>query len=255
MKQNKFIQSHPFHAPTDKDIDYSIHDHYFIQCLKAMEVIMDIDAYIVDYGKRRILYATKGSMVRINNKKGGTDFPDFDFFDQFIIAEDLSRVSIVNTKVYEFFYSLPIKRRPYCYFTQDFRIRTKFNKIILVNHKGTVLDLTENGGLRLTLCVISHPTHDKPGNSYLKMTDNQTVYEFMKSTQKFVEVKTQKLTSKATMVLKLASNGKRESEIAEILGISIHTVKYHKKRIFSQIEVKNIAEAIQWMNNQRKMVK
>ena len=56
-------------------------------------------------------------------------------------------------------------------------------------------------------------------------------------------------------ILKLASNGKTETEIAEILGISIPTVKYHKKKIFARIGVKNTAEAIQWMNNQKKLVK
>jgi len=73
--------------------------------------------------------------------------------------------------------------------------------------------------------------------------------------QKFVEVQTQKLTSKANLIIKLASNGKTEAEIANELGISINTVKYHKRQIFARIGVKNIAEAIQWSNNQKKMVK
>ena len=42
---------------------------------------------------------------------------------------------------------------------------------------------------------------------------------------------------------------------AVILGISLPTVKYHKKKIFARIGVKNTAEAIQWMNNQKKLVK
>lgn len=70
-----------------------------------------------------------------------------------------------------------------------------------------------------------------------------------------MEVKTQRLTSKAMMILKLASNGKTETEMAGILGISLPTVKYHKKKIFARIGVKNTAEAIQWMNNQKKLVK
>ena len=254
MNQNHFVQSHPCHVFSEDDrTDYASRDRYFIRCLKAMEVLADTDAYIIDYKNRRILYATRGS--RICFPDGNGEFPDFDFLDRMIVPEDLAAISVINSKVYDFFYSLPIKRRIHCYFTQDFRIRTASNRTVLINHKGTALDMTQDGALRLTLCVISYPTHDKPGNSYLKMTDNHTVYEFIKTSRKFVEVKTQKLTSKAIQVLKLAGNGKTEPEIAQELGISVHTVKYHKKRIFTQTGARNTAEAIQWLNNQKAMIK
>jgi len=253
-----FVQSHPLHTfDQDDRKDYSHKDKYFIQSLKAIENIMDIDAYIIDYVNERVLYATKGcSILGGNNYVDSNSFIGLTYFDEVISPEDLPTISVINSKVYEFLYSLPIKRRLNFYFTQDFRIKIKHsNKTTLINHRGTVLDITDKGALRLTLCVNSFPTNDKPGNAYLKLTDTNTIYEFMKSSQKFVEVKTQKLTSQATTVLKLASNGKTESQIADILGISIYTVKYHKKRIFSQLGVKNTAEAIQWMNNQKKMVK
>jgi len=253
-----FVQSHPFHTFSKEDYtDYSHKDKYFIQCLKAMEDIMDIDAYIIDYVNERVLYATKdSSILRENSYVNSNSFIGLTYFDNTISSEDLPMISVINSKVYEFVYSLPVERRLNLYFTQDFRVKTKgSNKTVLINHRGTVLDLTDKGALRLTLCMNSFPTNEKPGNAYLKLTDTNTIYEFMKSSQKFVEVKTQKLTSQATTVLKLASNGKTESQIADILGISVYTVKYHKKRIFAQLGVKNTAEAIQWMNNQKKMVK
>lgn len=109
--------------------------------------------------------------------------------------------------------------------------------------------------MRLTLCVISTLTSGKPGHAYIKMTDTGTVYEYMPVSQRFVEVKTQKLTSKANQVLKMASHGRTEPEIAQELGISINTVKYHKKQIFARLGVRNIAEAIYWSSNQKKLVK
>lgn len=256
MKQTHFVQTHPLHIFSECDYtDYSHRDNYFIQSLKAMENFMDIDAYIIDYLNRRILYATKGCSAYFGNKADKNTDWDIDHLDKIILPEDLSKLAIINSRVYDFFYALPKERRQLCYFTQDFRVQTKKNPHVLINHKGTVLDLTDNGTLRLTLCIISHPTSDKPGNAYIKMTDDNTVYRFISSSGKFVEVKTQKLTSKAATILKLTSNGKTEIEIAEILKISVNTVKYHKKRIFAQLEVKNAAEAIQWMNNQKKMVR
>lgn len=256
MEQFHFVQSHPLHTFSKGDTtDYSVRDEYFIQCLKAMENFIDIDAYIIDYKSQKILYATKGSILGVDFHKKNNETIGLSYLDNLIVDEDLSLVSTVHFKVFDFMYSLPANRRKNGYFTQDYRIKSKNNKTVLINHKGIILDLTDDGVLRLTLCIISFPTNDKHGNAYIKMTDTNTVYEYMLASQKFVEVKTQKLTSQATSVLKLASNGKSESQIAHTLGISLSTVKYHKQRIFSQLGVKNTAEAIQWMNNQKKMIK
>ena len=179
------------------------------------------------------------------------------YFEKFIHEKDIETRAPCNRKVFEYFYSLPLNKRLNFngYYTYDLRVRDRRGKMILINQKITILDLTNDGVIRLTLCVISYPTAEKPGNAYLKLNDNSVVWQYIPSIDKFVEVKTQRLTSKAMTILKLASNGKTETEIAEILGISIPTVKYHKKKIFARIGVKNTAEAIQWMNNQKKLVK
>ncbi len=256
MRQSHFVQPHPLHTFSEEDTtDYSKRDEYFIQCLKAIENFIDIDAYIIDYKNQKILYATKGSILEVDRHFKANGAVGLSYLDGIIADKDLPQVSTIHFKVYDFMYSLPVSRRKNGYFTQDYRIKSKNNKTVLINHKAIILDLTEDGALRLTLCIISYPTNDKQGNAYIKMTDTNTVYEFIPVSQKFVEVKTQKLTSRATAVLKLASNGKNEIQIAQTLGISPSTVKYHKQKIFSQLGVKNTAEAVQWMNNQKRLVK
>lgn len=256
MQQNHFVQSHPLHIFSEGDTtDYSKRDKHFIQSLKAIENLMDIDAYIIDYKNQKILYATKDSILNMNRLNKGNMATSLSYLDSLIVEEDLSQVAAIHYKVYDFMYSLPANRRKNGYFTQDYRIKCRNNKTVLINQKGTILDLTKDGTLRLSLCIISFPTNDKQGNAYIKMTDTNTIYEYIPIAEKFIEVKTQKLTSKAAEVLQLASSGKTESEIAQTLGISMSTVKYHKKMIFKRLGVKNTTEAIQWMNNQKKMIK
>ncbi len=254
--KSTFVQSHPAHHFNESDtFDYSERDRYFIQALKSVEALMDIDAYIFDYKNEKFLYATKNCSFLMGNSLEDINAYGSNYYEKILLREDLDMIAPANAKSFEFFYSLPVGKRLEGYYTYDFRIRDKNNKVVLMNHKITMLDFTNNGVLRLGLCVISHPANDKPRNAYIKMNDKSDVYEYMPSTGKFVEVKTQKLTSKAITVLKLASTGKNEAEIAKLLGISIFTVKYHKKRIFARIGVKNTAEAIQWTNNQKKLVK
>lgn len=219
-----------------------------------MENVMDIDAYIIDYKNEKILYATKGSTLDKNRHFKRNEIADFSHLDNLIVDDDLSMISTIHFKIYDFMYSLPVNRRKNGYFTIDYKIKARNKKTVLINHKVTILDLTDDGALRLSLCVISYPTSDKQGNAYIKMTDTNTEYEFIIASQKFVKVKTHKLTSKAARILELASNGKNNIQISKELGISVNTVKYHKKKIFSQIGVKNTPEAIQWMNNQKKLI-
>lgn len=256
MEELHFVQEHPNHTFSGEDVtDYSEQDKYYVECLKAIENIMDIDAYIIDYMNKRVLYATKGCSAYLGREVNEHHFPDIQYLDKIIAEEEIFRISAVNSKAYDFFYSLPKERRLKCSFTQNYKIRASNGKTVLINHRGSILSLTGKGALRLTLCVISIPTNDKTGSAYIKMLDTGAVYEYISLSQRFIEVKTQKLSSKANMIIELASKGKTEAEIASELEISINTVKYHKKQIFSQIGVKNIAEAIQWTNNQKKMIK
>ncbi len=123
-----------------------------------MENVMDIDAYIIDYKNKRILYATKGCSAYFGEKINEHSFFGIQHLDKILLPEEISRISITNSKVYDFLYSLPIEIRLKCYFTQDYKIKSRNGKAVLINHRGTVLSLTEKGALRLTLCVISYPT-------------------------------------------------------------------------------------------------
>lgn len=255
MDELHFVQSHPRHTFLEEDTtDYSIQDNYFIQCLKAMENLMDINAYIIDFKNKRILYATKSCSEYFAKEVNERSFLGIQNLDNILSPGEIIRISLINSKVLDFCYSLPIERRLKCYYTVHYKIKNRNGNTMIVNHKESALSLTKDGILRLTLCVINYSTSDKIGNAYFKMVDTGTVYEFIPTSQKFVEVKTQKLTSKASQIIKMASDGKTETEIATELGISINTVKYHKKQIFTRIGVRNTAEAIQWMNNQKKMI-
>lgn len=54
------------------------------------------------------------------------------------------------------------------------------------------------------------------------------------------------LTHRECVVLNLLADGKRNREIAEVLGITENTVETHLKRIFRKIGVTNRVEAAKW---------
>ena len=255
METPTFIPTHPAHVfdPADT-FDYSERDSHFIQTLKAAEALKDLDAYILDFKNEKILYATRNCSLLMGNTLEDINTYGMRYYEQIVLPEDVGLLAQANVRVLDMFYAFPPEERPEAYYTFDLRMRGPKGMTVLVNHKITVLDLTVGGILRLGLCVISFPTGDRPGNAYLKMNDSSIVLQVM-STGQLAEVNTQKLTPKEMTILRLASNGKTETEIAKQLGISLYTVKWHKKQVFARLGVRNIAEAIQWMNNQKRLIK
>lgn len=256
MEELHFMQEHPSERFTNEDkADYSEKNKCFIQSLNTMENLMDLNAFIIDNQNKQILYATQECFSFFGQKVTKNNYLEFDFLDNYICPLEIHRIAIINFVILDFFYSLPKNRRKHFHCTHDFKLKIG-NNVTSMNIKLSVLDITKSGELRLSLCILSHnPIHNKSCNTYIKMLDTGTVYELLPSSLKFVEVKTQKLTSKANLIIKLASNGRTEAEIAKELKISINTVKYHKRQIFARIGVKNIAEAIQWANKQKKIIK
>jgi DNA-binding CsgD family transcriptional regulator len=47
-------------------------------------------------------------------------------------------------------------------------------------------------------------------------------------------------------VLALLASGQANSEIAAVLGISVHTVERHVANVFAKLSVRNRAEATAW---------
>lgn len=255
MQDLTFVQKHPLQQFTEqeKQMDFSEKDNFYIRCVQAMEETMDVDAYILDYRKEQILYMTRKCSLKKAFRNGlEINCPySYNLLDEIFTKSDLEKIAIINKLGYDFYFNLPMERRYRGASSFDIRIRDKNGKSILMNHKVSLLDMMEDGRLRLGFCVLSYPTIKTPGKFYFKMSDDNTVHEYIEKSQKFVQVKVQRLTPKSEKVLELASYGKTAKEIAEILGISLNTVKYHKRMILRQLNVRNTTEAVQWINNQK----
>jgi len=57
------------------------------------------------------------------------------------------------------------------------------------------------------------------------------------------------LTEREKVVFEALNNGLQDQEIADKLFISITTVRTHIRKIYSKINVRNRAEAVQFGNN------
>ncbi len=61
------------------------------------------------------------------------------------------------------------------------------------------------------------------------------------------------LTAREQEILGLVATGKRNKQIAEILGIERYTVEAHLKNIFRKLQVQTRTEAAQWYWQQTRL--
>lgn len=255
MRQVNKMRMHPLHSnPKNDPTDYTERNRNFIEILKALEIMTDLDAHILDYQNNNILYITKGSLLRRPTDFTHAPHVSLERFNEAYFPEEYETMAEIFSKTLDFLKHFSPERIQNGYVTLNHRVKQPNGSVTMVNQKASIIDLAIDGSARLELCTFTLPTSDKPNTAYIKMLDTGSVYEYMPVSGKFVEVKTQKLTSKANEIIRLASLGRTEAEMADLLGISVSTVKYHKQKIFSQTGTRNIAEAIQWTHNQKKIV-
>jgi DNA-binding CsgD family transcriptional regulator len=135
----------------------------------------------------------------------------------------------------------------------SFDVNIVINKedIVLMTLKTKILELDKSGKIWLVLVSSERSTNKKSGNlTVIDNATNKTTYYDVKTLTK-IDSKNKTLTKRELEVLKLIATGLKESEIAKKLFISINTVKYHKKNLFSKYNIRNSAELIRFAINNK----
>lgn len=74
-------------------------------------------------------------------------------------------------------------------------------------------------------------------------------FNFSPETYNMIKKEALSLSKREKDVLQLSAQGNNNEQIGDKLFIDINTVKFHKKNIFSKLDVKNITEAVTFAQN------
>lgn len=241
---------HPLHESIG-NADYCYDDSKYIQILNCLNQMSNDAFYIIDYCKWTFLHVASNGLFLSGHSPEQVRDAGFDHYEKTVHQEDLKMMERVNKLGFDLFYSFPREDRLRICFSHDFRTKNRQGGWDLVNQRLIPLELTSNGAIRLSICKVSIPTSNKPGNALITVTDSSRAYRFSDIRQAFVSVGESKLSETATLIITLSGQGLSEKEIADYLGIGIYTVKHHKKAIFKKLNVKNMSGAVQWLNNHK----
>ncbi len=183
-----------------------------------------------------------GNLLGISPNMTKVDSSDEDEIYNNMHPEDLADKRMLEYEFFKFVDGLPIDSKLSYKATCKIRIKNNLGDYISVTNSTQVLKLSPAGKIWLILCCYDFADSkiDNPGIS--PRIVNSATGECIKPD--FSEKRSHILTEREKEILSLIKSGKLSKQIADILGISIHTVNRHRQNILEKLSVGNSVEAV-----------
>ncbi len=183
-----------------------------------------------------------GHLLGISPEMIKVDSSDEDEIYNNMHPEDLVDKRMLEYEFFKFVDALPPEKKLEYKATCRIRIKDKIGKYVLVANSTQILQLSPAGKIWLILCRYDFVDNKTDNHGISPRIVNSLTGEC--NTPDFSERRTHILTDREKEVLRLIQAGKPSKQIADILGISIHTVSRHRQNILDKLSVGNSVEAI-----------
>ncbi len=189
-------------------------------------------------------------------KMGTADFyremasSDEDIIYNRLHPEDLVDKRMLEYEFFKFIDTLPSQEKLDYKAVCRLRIKDRNGEYVFVDNSTRILRLSPKGKVWLILCCYALSADQSSGfaleNNAGPFIDpcimNCSTGEILRP--ELSEKRTRILTAREKEILRLIKEGKLSKEIADRLGISIHTVNRHRQNILEKLSVGNSVEAV-----------
>ncbi len=172
---------------------------------------------------------------------------EMDSSDEDAVYDRMHPEDLVDKRLleYEFFKSVDKKdpeEKPRFIARCRIRMRDKHGVYRVVDNSTQLIRLSPHEKIWLILCTYSLSSNQDAGDGITPNILNTTTGEV--ESLSFRSRRAEILSAREKEVLALIRDGRPSKQIAEILGISIHTVNRHRQNIIEKLSVGNSIEAV-----------
>ncbi|WP_452224567.1 response regulator transcription factor [Lacinutrix chionoecetis] len=228
--------------------------------LQAINYLESIDAlarttyqslYVVDYKEKGFDYVSENPLFLCGNTAEEVKKMGYAFYFKHVMESDLELLLKINKIGFEFYERVPMEERKNYTISYDFHLVNKKGEKTLINHEMTPLFMTSEGKLWKAIALVSLSSKKQSGNIRVTNRKDKKTYNYNIEGDFWKEKEAINLTSREKEILKHSTRGYTINEIAEAIFVSPDTVKFHRKKLFEKLEVKNISEAIIYATNNK----
>lgn len=162
---------------------------------------------------------------------------------ELISNEDFLFLKEFEPIMYQFIASLPVERRKYVVVTYKLNLRYKSDSSLGVILRMTPFLFDDAGNVWVMLCRVFLAPKNLDFACYIDIDDNNERYEYDRTGKSLFSVKKLKLTITQKKVLMYSNRGLLEKEICDEMGITLNTLKTHKRNLIRKLGADNIIDA------------
>jgi len=213
------------------------------QILEIISKMNNQSIGLLDFRKHNYFYISKNHIfLRETDNKEVKKKGEL-FAEEIIYEKDKLHQINMKNEAFNFLSRFDVEKQKKIRIFSTHRISYKNKDICIVSNQYKPILFDDNGIAWIVLCISNiAPKHHKI-ETYIEFEDTNERFIFNNKNLQFEKAENIVLTLKEQGILHLASQGYTSKEIATEMGISINTVKFHKKKILKKCEAQNISEA------------
>ena len=222
----------------------------YLETLRAVCRLSYMSMYIIDYERKEFEYVSDNPLFLCNHTPSEVMAMGYAFYFKYVFKEDLEMLIRVNEIGFEFFNRTPLQDRKNYSISYDFNLQAGKDKI-LINHKLTPIFITSEGKIWKALCVVSLSSNAASGNILLSKTGEDSFWELDLADGVWNKMDKSRLTERELQTVRLHAQGLTIGQIADRMCIAVDTVKFHRRKLFDKLHVKNMGEALAYVKNNK----
>ncbi|MFC5873022.1 regulatory protein, luxR family [Chryseobacterium arachidis] len=203
--------------------------------------------YIIDLKNEKLEFISENPSLFAGLHSKEVEKIGYRFFRKYARAEDLKILKAVNSAGFKFFECLTSEEKKQHTIAYDFHIKSVSTVDVLVNHKITPIEVSEEGDISKMVCIASYALSKTAGNICISSNISDVYWCYNLDTEKWSGQNKITLKPREIEIIRLYLQGLKIEEIAQQLFVSPTTVKFHRSKLFEKIGVSNITEAISYV--------
>lgn len=241
------IKKDDFFGPWNEVVGITDEDYsraaYMVKAIEGVACASYQSFYVIDYFRHNFFYVSNNPLFLCGSKPKTAAEMGHGFYLKHVPESEHQLLLTVNRVGFEFFEKIPLQHRMNFMIQYEFHIKTKSNPI-LINQKLKPLLLDRNGHVWLAVCVVSLSANKDAGLIRMRHLGTATEWEYLLAEGRWKKLAQPKISDAEKAILIFSAQGYTMDQIADKLGLSINTIKFHKRKLFELLHVESITEAL-----------
>jgi DNA-binding CsgD family transcriptional regulator len=206
--------------------------------------------YIIDYYRKNFLYVSSNPLFLCGHSSKEIQQLGYMFYIKYVPAQEQVMLTEINRAGFDFYNKIPITEKMSYMISYNFHLMNGKKKT-LINHKLTPMRLSDDGKIWLAACVVSLSSRDRVGSIEIRKINQTTFWSYSTESHRWKEEIGITLNERERDILSLSTQGYTMTEIADKQFLSLDTIKFHRRKLFDKLDVKNITEALAFAANHK----